>query len=409
MGAGLAVFRDDTFLRIGSLLRGSVDPEDEKFWEELRSAFDLDSELMLMNNVGLSPAPKRVIEIMEEESRRAGLNPSYRIWRQQDRELDEIRSDLADLVGCESDEIALTPNSTYALQTVIMGIEMERGDEILSTSHDYPRVHTAINQRANREGIVPVVVDLGSHALTPEELVSRILGAITPRTKLVVLSQISYLIGQLLPVSVIAKELRVRGVPFLLDSAQATGLLPEKISELDCPLIATCFHKWLMGPIGTGMLVVQKESIPSIWPLHPADATMIASIKKFEQIGTRPAAPLLALRESLRFHRELGYELKAKRLDFLRRQIASHFIELPGVRHYGSLDPSICFPMLTVGFDKAATTLVASHLLSQHKVHVTTAVRAGVDGIRISPSLFTRLDEADRLGKILAKIAQEGI
>lgn len=406
---GAYAFRDDTLRLVTGLTKHAPDPVDERFWTELRRQFHIDPRLTVFNHVGLSPSPKMVLEAQAAEAKRANTDPSYVIWRQQDHELDAVRVDMAKLVGCRSDELALTMNATYGLQTGILGVPIRAGDELLTTSHDYPRAITAIRQRVRREGAAYVEAPLESRPLDDKEVVRRVLDKLTPSTKLVTLCQITYLMGQILPIKPIADVLAAREIPLLLDGAQAIGLMPDTVESMNVPMYTACLHKWLMGPIGTGVFVVRKPWIRRIWPLHPADEEWNDSITKFEQVGTRPAAPFLALKETLEFHHRLGMGAKAARLQALRERLASHFLGHPGVRHYGSLDPNVCRAMLTVGFDKVETRVLAGWLYTKHRIHVTSAVRAGVDGIRISPNVFTTFEEVDRLGKILADVAANGI
>ena len=407
--ASAFTFRNETLLDIVNLPLRQADVNDETFWQLLRGKFDIDPDITVFNHAGLSPSPRSVRDAMAAQVKRANSDPSYTIWRKQEPELEPIRSQLAELVGCTSEQLALTANATYGLQTCIMGVPMERGDEILVTNHEYSRTHTAIEQRARRDGIVSVLVELKSPPDASNLVAEQILAKVTPRTKLVVLSQITFLVGSLMPIKEVAQALKAKGIPLLVDGAHGIALMPEKFSELGTPLYTACLHKWLMGPIGTGVLVVKQPWLKNVWPLHPADSSLNSSIKKFEQVGTRSVAPFLALQESLDFHQMLGRERKAARLEALRNRLALKVLNAPGVTQYGSLDPNICRVMLTVGFEKARPTELANWLMSKHHIHVTTAMRAGINAIRISPNVFTTHEEVDRLGNILDKVARDGL
>lgn len=405
----MVMFRDETLRNITRLTRDAYDPHDDALWSKLRSEFELDANLVPLNNVGLAPSPKRVLELQLAKTREANGDPSYTIWRKQEAELDPIHKDLATLIGCPQEELAFAPNATFGLQTAILGFDLNPGDEILYTTHDYPRVQTAARQRERRERVVRVEVALGSPPLSDEEIVRRILSMVTDRTKLVVLSRVTYLFGQILPVPIIAAELGKRKIPLVVDSAQSIGLLSDTASSLGAPILTACLHKWMMGPVGTGVFMVRQPWIKRLWPLHPADPDLDDRMKKFEQIGSHAVAPFLALRESLDFHHLVTLQAKADRIEVLRKRLAEPLLNLSGVRHYGSLDPNVCRAMLTVGFEKTPSPKLAGWLLTQHRTHVTTAVRAGVDGIRISPSIFTTFDEIDRLARILVDVSKTGI
>jgi isopenicillin-N epimerase len=407
--AGVFAFNNETLGSLAQMPLQEADPDDEVFWQLLRGKFDIDPMLTVFNHAGLSPSPRAVNDIIAAQTRRANADPSYILWRKQDVELDSIRKQLADLVGCEMEELALTMNATYGLQTGILGIPMTRSDEILVTTHEYSRTHTAIEQRERREGIVPVIVPLVAPPESPGKVAAQILAKVTSKTRLVVLSQITFLNGSIMPIKAVAESLAERGIPLLVDGAHGIGLLPDKFSEPGGAMYTACLHKWLMGPIGTGVFVVRRPWIRKVWPLHPADSDLDGSIRKFEQVGTRPAAPFLAIQEALDFHKMLGQERKAARLESLRRRLAQKVLNAPGVTHYGSLDPSLCRVILTVGFDKAEATELARWLLTRHHIHVTTVLRAGINAIRISPNVFTTREEVDRLGAILAQVGREGL
>ncbi|MBS1700204.1 MAG: aminotransferase class V-fold PLP-dependent enzyme [Armatimonadetes bacterium] len=405
--AGIVAFRDDTLRILASLTRESEpDPEDEAYWSALRSAFYVHPTLTVFNHVGINPPPIAVEEAMVRESRRAASDPSYVIWRQQDHELQPIRDDLAEIVGCKNTEIALVPNATYGLHTVISGVPMTAGDDIVLPSEEYPRSFTAAEQRARREKTVVRMADFEGKVLSDDEVVKRVLGQVTPKTKLVVLSEVTYLLGRRLPITAIEAELAKRGVPVLLDGSQSIGLVEKHAPS---SMFAACLHKWMMGPVGTGILVIKEPWIPLVWPLHPATEDLGGNMDKFRQVGTHPTAPFLALRESIDLHHRIGWKAKAGRLQYLRKKIAAGVDGSKKIQIVNSLDPAVCMPFLTLRIEGTDSADLAGRLMRDHKIHVTTAVRAGVDGIRISPNLFTSLGEIDRLTMALKTLAESSI
>ncbi len=398
-------FRNDTLSLLERLGNQTPDPEDDDFWLEIRKKFDIDPELLVFNHAGLSPSPQVVREAMAFQTKRANSDPSFYIWRRQDNELDPIRKRMAALVGCKEDELALTINATYGLQAGILGVPMSSGDEIVTTSHDYPRAFTAMHQRKRREGTSFVKVPISSPPERQSKVASDILAAVTTTTKLVLLSQMTFVSGQLMPIQAVADGLKGKGIPFFVDSAHGIGLLPEKFSDMGADIYAACLHKWLMGPIGTGVFVVRQPWIRKIWPLHPADEDLDQSMRKFEQIGTRPAAPFLALKETLDFHEMIGMERKAARLEALRKRLAEKVLNHTKIKNFGSLDPAVCRAVLLLGIEGKSALMVAEELMSKHRIHLTTMVRAGVDAVRISPNIFTTNDEIDLIANALLEIA----
>lgn len=404
--AGAFAFRNDTLDRLNKLCAQPADPQDDEFWLKIREQFDIDPELIVFNHAGLSPSPIAVREAIAAQTKRANQDPSFHIWRRQDNELDPIRKRMAALVGCQEDELALVPNCTYGLQTVIMGVSMAAGDEIVTTSHDYSRAFTAMRQRERRDGIKFAKVPIASPPESASKIAQDVLEKVTPKTKLILLSQMTFVSGQLMPVKQVSDALKERTFPIFSDAAHGIGLLPEKFSDMGADIYAACLHKWLMGPIGTGVFVVRKPWINKIWPLHPADENLDDSMRKFEQIGTRPAAPFLALKETLDFHEMIGIERKATRLNALRNSLAEKIFNHPKIKNLGSLDPNVCQAVLLVGIEGVSAIALANDLYSKHRIHVTTMVRAGVDGIRISPSIFTTNAEIDLLASALREAAK---
>jgi selenocysteine lyase/cysteine desulfurase len=405
----VAAFRDDTAARLAQVDFTQALPQDDGFWTGLRAQFDIDPDYTSFNHAGLAPSPRSVREAMAAQVRRANTDPSHVVWQQQEKELDGVRGRLARLLGCDSAELALTPNATFGLHTVILGLPLHKGEQILTTTHDFSRALYAMRQRERRDGTVTVEVPIATPPAPAAEVAQSILGHINERTRLIVLSQMTYLTGQLLPVRAIADAAAHRGIPLLVDGAHGIGLLPATVADLGCAFYTSCLHKWLMGPVGTGVLFVRSDWIDRVWALHPGDDTLDQRILKFEQGGTRSLAPLLAIGEALDFHERLGRERKAARLEALRTRLAAPLLATPGVQHCGSLDPDRCRALLTVSLDKVPARALADWLWHEHHMHVKPVDRGGLQAIRISPNVFTTHAEVDQLASVLVTAARNGI
>ena len=387
---------------LASLAQEKPEPSAEQYWSQLRTSFFIHPTLAVFNHVGVNPPPRAVVEVQIRELRRAATDPSYVMWREQDKELDPVKEGLAKVLTCD---ISLTPNATYGLQTVIMGLPMEPGDEIVITNQEYPRSHTAVDQRVARDKVVKREVKLPARFLTLDEAYDLILAAVGPKTKLVVLAEVGYLLGQVMPIERIARELDRRGICFLVDGAQAIGLSTLQFSKCHSAVYVACLHKWMMGPVGTGVLVTPLAWRDRIWPLHPADESLRQSPSKYEQLGTHSTATYLALNESLKLHETIGREAKLGRLLYLRERLVSAWKGNSKVKILSSTDPRVCMPFLSVEVEGLAAGTVASKLMSEHQIHVTTVARAGLNGVRIAPNLFTSPAEMDRLIAAMLKIA----
>ncbi len=405
--AGFA-FRDDTLRALARLDCARADPADEEFWADLRASFDVPADVTPFNHAGLSPSPRAVREAMALEAERANGNPSRIVFREQERELSDVRQRLAALLGLAADEVALTPNATHGLCTAILGLDLAPGDEVVASAHEYSRAFGALRQRERRDGIVVVEVPLEAPAAAPDAVAAAIVARFTARTRLVVLSQVTYLTGQILPVRTVAAAAALRGIPVLVDGAHGLGLLPESVPELGASFYTACLHKWLMGPVGTGVFAVRGPWIERLWPLHAADDGMRQRITKFEQWGTHARAPFLALREALHLHEHLGQPRIAARLALLRAQLCAA-VAAPGLSCRSSADPDRAAAIVAVACAGVPANALADWLWREHRVHVTVADTDGLDAIRVSPHLFTTPAEVDRLAALLRHAAMHGV
>ncbi len=406
--AATVAFRDTAWAQLQQASPKGAGPEDEAFWTDLRKQFIFHDRMTSFNHVGLAPPPKSVYEEQERQLRRAATIPTQIIWREQIREIDEVRKRLAPLIGAKPEETALTYNATYGLQTGILGWPLQKGDAIVTTSHDYSRAFTAIKQRVRRDGVKLVEIPVQSPPASKDQILKSWEDALTPEVKLAVFCTVTFLNGLILPVAEIAEMCRERGVAVLLDGAQSIALLPTELDKWRPEMYTACLHKWLMAPIATGVFAVRRGAIKKVWPLSPADETLDEDITKFEQVGTRPLAPILAIHQALDFHEWLGMDLKFTRLQYLRERIWKGVEAEQGVINYGSLDPKTACAMLAIGFKGKSAVDAASWLATKHGFHVTTTLRAGIDAIRISPNVFTSLEEADRLAKAVREYARGG-
>lgn len=402
-------FRDATLRRLGGLRAGDGGPDDEAYWREVRDQFDLPADSVSFNHAGLAPSPRAVRDAREREQRRTDADPSRVLWREQERELANVRRRLAGLIGCGEDQVALLPNATYGLHTVLLGLRLRGGDEVVASAHEYSRVFHALRQRGERDDVAHVVVPLAAPPAAPATIAADVLAACSARARLVVLSQVTYLLGQVLPVEQVARSLASRGVPVLVDAAHGLGLLPATFGDLGAAFYVACLHKWLMGPVGVGVMVVDPAWIDQVHPLSPGAEAAGRGAARFEQQGTHPAAPLLAVHEALDFHELLTRERKAARLEFLRRRLVAALDGAPGVRLVAGVDADRVRVLTTVCVPRAPAAGVAAWLWREHRIHVTTAIADGIDGVRLSPNVFTAPAEVDRLAALLRAVGRDGI
>ena len=383
--------------------------DDPAFWRQVQQAFTVDRSIVNLNNGGVSPSPAIVQDAMKRHLDYSNTAPPYSMWQILEPQRESVRERLARSFGCDPEEVALTRNASEGLQICQLGLDLEDGDEILTTTHDYPRMITTFRQRERREGLhlnqfaLPIPVeDTGA-------IVELFESHITPRTRLILMCHIVNITGQILPVAEVVSMARAHGVPVIVDGAHSFAHWGFSRDELGCDFYATSLHKWLFAPHGTGMLYVRRERIPSLWPMMAAPEEMDDDIRKFEEIGTHPAANYLAIAEALTFHEGLGAERKAARLVHLRDRWARRLREHARVRLHTSLRPGWACGIATVQIEGVDSVELAQHLWNRHRILTVGIKHPEFEGIRVSPSVYTTHEEIDRFCDAMEAVIQSDL
>lgn len=382
---------------------------DEDFWGEVAQAFTVDRTLVNLNNGGVSPAPSFVQAAMKRHLDFSNELPAYTMWQIQEPRREGVRLRMAREWGVDAEEIAFTRNASESLQTCQFGIDLEPGDEVLTTTQDYPRMITTFKQRERREGIVLRQIRIPTPAEDPAEVVRLFEEAVTPRTRVILACHMINLTGQILPVRDIVAMARRHDIPVIVDGAHALAHFDFTLAELDCDYYSTSLHKWLFAPIGTGLLYVRRDKIPGLWPLMAASETQDADIRKFEEVGTHPAANTLAVGEALTFHQALQAARKEARLVYLRNYWAERLLEHDRVSLNTSLKPGLACGIANVHVDGVATNELQGHLWRTHKIYTTPINHDEFNGLRISPSVYTTLEELDRFVEAVEEVLRSGV
>ena len=413
----LPTFRSDgvnRILALNSATAGDVrTPEeiaqDESFWFAVQQAFTVDRSLVNLNNGGVCPSPAVVQDAVKRALDFSNEAPVYTMWRVLEPEIEGVRQRLARAFGCDAEEMAITRNASESLENVQLGLDLARGDEILTTDHDYPRMNTTWDQRRRREGIVVNKVSFPAPPPSMQYLVDLFASAVTPRTKIIHFCHITNLSGQIFPVREICRMARERGIYTIVDGAHAFAHFPFTRDELECDFYGTSLHKWLFAPHGTGFLYVKRDLIASVWPLMAAPESMDDNIRKFEEIGTHPAAMHNAIAEALTFHHGIGVERKVARLRYLRDRWMRRLEGQPGVVLHTSFDPAMAGGLANVGIEGVDPGSLTSHLWSAHRIIVTPIGHPACTGIRVTPNVYTTLEEVDRFAEAMEHVITHGL
>src|SRR5579862_2328168 len=324
---------------------------DEGFWEPIRDAYGHDPLILNLNNGGVAPAPAAVLEAEIEALRYSNQAPSYRMWRDLEPKIEDVRKKLAGMWGADPECIAITRNASESLQIAQFGLDLTPGDEVLTTSQDYPRMITTWQQRQRRDKIVLKQMDFKVPVNSPNDLLKLYEAGITPRTKVIHVSQVVFMSGQIFPIKDICAMARQRGITSIVDGAHAFAHVPFQFPDIDCDFYGASLHKWLSAPIGTGVLYVRKDRIEKHWALMAAPQSMDKDIRKFEEIGTHPAAIHNATLQALQFYEQIGAERKFARLRYLKQRWAERLSQIPRAKMLVNLDGNQSGAFGTIHFD----------------------------------------------------------
>jgi len=383
---------------------------DETYWSQIQRSFDIDRTMINLNNGGISPTPTHVLEQMVRDLKFVNELPVEHNWRVLEPRMESTRRELAKEFGCDTEEMAVVRNASEALENLILGINLARGDEVIITNQNYGRMMTTWDQRVRRDGIVVKTVSFPLPLTDPQVLVRRIQEQITPRTKVIELTHITNLSGQILPIRDVVRLARPRGIQVFVDGAHAFAHFPFTRDELEVDYYGTSLHKWLHAPIGAGFLYVRKERIPQIWSLFASEKKNEASIRKFEEIGTHPQANFNSVSVALTFHRGMGADRKIARLRWLRDRWADALTaESPRVKVLTERGPEKGGAIGLISVDGLDPVKLGGWMMANYRIVNTPIVHPEFSGIRITPNVYTTPDEIDTFIDAVKRAIREGI
>ena len=380
--------------------------DEEDFWYYIQQAFTVSSAIINLNNGGVSPAPKTVQDAMKRYYDYSNEAPSYYMWRILDQGRETLRHNMAELAGCSAEEVAINRNSSEGLETVIFGLQLKAGDEVVAAKQDYPNMVNAWKQRELRDGIKMIWINLELPSEDENYLTKQYTDAFTNKTKVVHITHVINWNGQIIPVQKIADEARKKGIDVLVDGAHSFAHFPFKIPDLHCDYFATSLHKWLYAPIGSGMLYVKKEKIKSLYPLFASDVPLKDDIRKFEHLGTRPFFIEQAIGKALEFHHMLGSERKQKRLQYLKNYWMKRVKDVPKVMFSTSLHPKWGCAIGMVSVEGRKPGELHDFLFTNYRIHATTIEWENIKGVRITPNVYTTAKNLDDLVEGITRFAK---
>ena len=380
--------------------------QDEDFWYQVQKSYRQSPHVINLESGYYSPEPLEVLESQIDNIKMINEQPSFYMRRKQWDDKKAIKEQLANFAGVSADEIVITRNTTESLDTIILGMDLKPGDEAIMTDQDYGSMIETFAMRARRFGIVNKVISIPLHPKNDNEIVDAYEKAITKKTKVILVTHLINLTGQILPARAIAEMAHAKGIEVIVDAAHSFAQLDYKIPELDCDYYGASLHKWLCCPLGTGIMYMKKEKIEKTWPLFGDTSQPVDSIAKFEHIGTHPVSTNLTIASAIKFHNSIGSKRKEERLRYLKNYWVTQVKDLPKVILNTPLEAERSCALANFAIEGMQPNDVADYLFDKHKIFTVGINRESVKGVRVTPHLYTTKAELDLLVKAIQELSQ---
>jgi selenocysteine lyase/cysteine desulfurase len=407
-GLGFLSFANPEFARAAEKQRARLEnfggggtPDDEDFWGWVRESYTSSPNIINLNNGGVAPQPKVVQDAHIRFYQYCNEAPSYYMWQILDQGREPLRQKLADVCSASPEEVAINRNATEGLNTVIFGLNLKPGDEIVLTRQDYPNMINAWKQREKRDGVKLVWLDLPLPMFNDEDIVRTFVSAFTSRTKVCHITHLINWTGQILPVRRIADEARKRNIEVIADGAHTLAHFDFKVPELGCDYFASSLHKWMSAPFGSGLLWIRKDKIRNVWALLSNNEPDGPDIRKFESLGTRSFASEMAIGAAVDFHQVIGAKRKEERLRFLKDHWVQQVKGLPGVSFNQPDTPHQSCAIASIAIKGKKPEEVSAELFNKHKIHTVAINWENIHSVRVTPNVYTNRKDLDKLANAI--------
>ncbi|MEN8247309.1 MAG: aminotransferase class V-fold PLP-dependent enzyme [Bacteroidota bacterium] len=371
--------------------------QDEGFWYLVQKAYKQSPHFINLESGYFSPQPIEVMESQFDNIKLINEQPSFYMRRKQWEDKLAIRKQLADFAGVPVEELIVTRNTTESLDTIILGMDLKEGDEAIMTDQDYGSMLETFEMRARRFGIVNKIISIPLHPKNDNEIVDAFEQAITKKTKVIHVTHLINLTGQILPVRAIADMAHSKGIEVIVDAAHSFAHLDYKIPDLDGDYYGASLHKWLCCPLGSGILHMKKEKIAKVWPLFGDTSQDIDSIEKFGHIGTHPVSTNLTIASAIKFHNSIGSKRKEERLRYLKNYWIDRVKDLPKVIINTPMEDERSCGLANFTIEGKKPNEIADYLYNKHKIFTVGINRKSIQGVRVTPHLYTTIKELDLL------------
>lgn len=379
---------------------------DETFWEGVRNGYRLKPDYINLENGYYCILPQETLEHYINHVREINYQGAYYMRTKSTDDKKVMAEKLAVLAGCSKEELVITRNTTESLDTVIAGTHWKAGDEAVMAEQDYGAMLDMFKLVAKRYNTINKLVSVPNHPQSDEEIVELYASAITSRTKLLMVSHIINITGQILPVKKICQMAHSRGVKVLVDGAHAFAHFKFQIPDLECDYYGASLHKWLSVPLGAGLLYVKKENIPDLWPLiGPSTTLSEGDLYRLNHTGTHPCATDLAIANAIDYYMKIGADRKEARLRYLQQYWTGRVMTNPNIVLNTPQTARRSCAIANVAVKGLEPAELGEKLFKEYGIYVAPVNRPGVKGCRVTPNIYTTPGELDILVKALTALA----
>ncbi|TAF65971.1 MAG: aminotransferase class V-fold PLP-dependent enzyme [Cytophagales bacterium] len=379
--------------------------KEESFWQEVRNAYKTQGNFINLENGYYGVLPQCILEAQIRHTEQINQANTFFMRTQKDDFLHTLKVKLAPHIGTSPDTIAFARNATDALNIILQGIRLEKGDEIVATTQDYPTALEAIEKKARGVGIVKKLIDLPLLPQNDAQIVQIFADAISPNTKLLLLTHIIHWTGQILPVKEICKMAHAKGVEVLVDSAHAFAQIDFKMDDIGCDYWIANLHKWLGAPLTAGILAIRKDKIHRVQPLLASHQYQEDDIRKFENTSAIPMPIFMTIFDALLFHEALGTANKSARLQYMKNHWLKAVADLPHVVINTPTAEGASCAIANFNIVGKKGTEVAQILFDKFKIYSVGFDMPFVSGVRITPQFYNSLAELDQLVEAIKLLA----
>jgi selenocysteine lyase/cysteine desulfurase len=369
--------------------------EDNAFWEQIRQQYILKPDYINLENGYYNFLPQPILNKYIEHIKEINYQGSFYMRTVQWENKQKSVIALAEIAGCSSDELIITRNTTESLDTIIGGIHWQAGDEAIMAEQDYGAMLDMFKLVSERHGVVNKIISVPNHPKDDAEIVALYKNAITPKTKVILVSHMINITGQILPIKKISEMAHQYGVQVMVDGAHAFAHIQYSIADLGCDYYAASLHKWLSVPLGAGILFVKKEHIKNIWPLFGDNEKDQNKIKRINHTGTHPVHTDLTIPDSIAYYQMIGPAKKEARLRYLQQYWTSKVKDNSNIILNTPTTPDRSCAISNVGIKNMKPAILAERLMKEHKIFTVAIDYANVQGCRITPNLYTTTKELD--------------